>query len=160
MEIVLMLPDQLVYSSAILLDILLSQTWLTSEWSLFLEHITNSRLQVPWLRGPLYSQILEELSQQAESANGLPVVHSLVESIRAFLQNLNDKSDDKKLNHGGDVSEAFVPSADSKSTVVPSVQAHLKNLPSLMPVALDSNTVVIFHGEPFVDRKSVFQVSE
>ncbi|TGZ73062.1 hypothetical protein CRM22_001729 [Opisthorchis felineus] len=115
-------------------------------------------LQIPWLRGPLFDRIRDELAEQVSAADGLPVVHSLVESVRMFLDSIPKNSNDQ--THCGNPKSSCEDSATYgvvAQNVVPSVQAHLNNLPSLMPVAHDSKPVELFHGDPLVDRKSVFQ---
>ncbi|KAF8571218.1 hypothetical protein P879_06129 [Paragonimus westermani] len=115
-------------------------------------------LQAPWLRGSAYDDLQTELNQHISSTVGAPVVHLLVESIRTFLQ--SSCVDATSASPPADQlvpEECRVNSVTPAPNVVPSVRAHLNCLPELMPIALSSKTVEVFHGEPFVDRKSVFQ---
>ncbi|GAA32030.1 protein IMPACT-B [Clonorchis sinensis] len=115
-------------------------------------------LQIPWLRGPLFDRIRDELAEQVSAADGLPVVHSLVESVRMFLDSTPKISTDQPdCGNPKSSCEGSATCSGVAQNVVPSVQAHLNNLPSLMPVAHDSKPLELFHGDPLVDRKSVFQ---
>ncbi|KAF6768874.1 hypothetical protein AHF37_12528 [Paragonimus kellicotti] len=115
-------------------------------------------LHAPWLRGSAYDDLQTELNQHISSTVGAPVVHLLVESIRTFLQSSCLDATSTPPSAGQSIPEKCqVNSLAPAPSVVPSVRAHLNCLPELMPIALSSKTVEISHGEPFVDRKSVFQ---
>ncbi|KAA3673015.1 uncharacterized protein DEA37_0008492 [Paragonimus westermani] len=118
----------------------------------------ETKLQAPWLRGSAYDDLQTELNQHISSTVGAPVVHLLVESIRTFLQ--SSCVDATFASPPADqliLGKCQVNSVAPAPNVVPSVRAHLNCLPELMPIALSSKIVEVFHGEPFVDRKSVFQ---
>ncbi|KAF5394723.1 Impact RWD domain protein transcript variant X2 [Paragonimus heterotremus] len=114
-------------------------------------------LQAPWLRGPAYDDLQTELNQHISSTAGAPVVHLLVESIRKFLQSCANAASTPPPADQFIPEKCHVNPVAPASSVVPSVRAHLNCLPELMPIGWSSKTVEIFHGEPFVDRKSVFQ---
>ncbi|CAH8845621.1 unnamed protein product [Trichobilharzia szidati] len=127
------------------------------------------RLHAPWLKYDILNDLEKQLDKITASSLGSPVVHLLVECIRSFmltnLPSCNEKSTDCEVKAAAapppPKSSQSVSESNSHqlSTVVsvPSVKSHLDISPQILPFASNSKVPKIYHGEPFVDRKSIFQ---
>ncbi|CAH8845617.1 unnamed protein product [Trichobilharzia szidati] len=126
-------------------------------------------LHAPWLKYDILNDLEKQLDKITASSLGSPVVHLLVECIRSFmltnLPSCNEKSTDCEVKAAAapppPKSSQSVSESNSHqlSTVVsvPSVKSHLDISPQILPFASNSKVPKIYHGEPFVDRKSIFQ---
>ncbi|CAH8494207.1 unnamed protein product [Schistosoma turkestanicum] len=118
-------------------------------------------LHAPWLKYDILNELEKQLQLTVSSSLGSPVVHLLVETIRSFICNYLSSSAEKLTNH-----QVKAPSLQSVSenqetssvvASVPSVKSHLDISPQILPFASNSKAPEIYHGEPLIDRKSIFQ---
>nr|CAH8845600.1 unnamed protein product [Trichobilharzia regenti] len=126
------------------------------------------RLHAPWLKYDMLSDLEKQLDKIALSSLGSPVVHLLVECIRSYMLANLSSCDEKPTDCKVKASLPPTPTSSQSiselnghqlSTVVsvPSVKSHLDISPQILPFASNSKVPEIYHGEPFVDRKSIFQ---
>ncbi|TPP62939.1 Impact family protein [Fasciola gigantica] len=115
-------------------------------------------IQAPWLRGPAFDRLNQELWELVTTSVDSPVVHAVVEAVRIFIH----QYESEQFCWKEAVTDFYVEPVGIKPQnfsvhTVPSVQHHLRTFPSLLPMAQDSPPIEIIRGETLVDRKSVFQ---
>nr|AAW25184.1 SJCHGC01213 protein [Schistosoma japonicum] len=85
----------------------------------------------------------------------------LVETIESFICALMSSSSGNISMHGVETPslQSTLEKHEQLGTVVsvPSVKSHLDISPRILPFASNSRAPEIYHGEPLVDRKSIFQ---
>ncbi|CAH8542948.1 unnamed protein product [Heterobilharzia americana] len=119
-------------------------------------------LHAPWLKYSVLSELEKQLELIVLSSLGSPVVHLLVECIRSFmLDNLSSNTEKHtipgvKVPASGSVNTGLHKQLNAVVSV-PSVKFHLDISPDILSFASNSKAPTIYHGEPFVDRKSIFQ---
>lgn len=121
------------------------------------------RLHAPWLKCNILNELDKQLQLVVSSSLGSPVVYLLVETVRSFMCNyLSSSTENLTIHKVEESSSQSVPEnheLPSAVVSVPSVKSHLDISPQILPFALNSKVPEIYHGEPLIDRKSVFQVT-
>ncbi|CAH8533996.1 unnamed protein product [Schistosoma bovis] len=119
------------------------------------------RLHAPWLKCNILNELDKQLQLVVSSSLGSPVVYLLVETVRSFMCNyLSSSTENLTIHKVEESSSQSVPEnheLPSAVVSVPSVKSHLDISPQILPFALNSKVPEIYHGEPLIDRKSVFQ---
>ncbi|CAH8513579.1 unnamed protein product, partial [Schistosoma mattheei] len=120
-------------------------------------------LHAPWLKCNILNELDKQLQLVVSSSLGSPVVYLLVETVRSFMCNyLSSSTENLTVHKVEESSSQSVPEnheLPSAVVSVPSVKSHLDISPQILPFALNSKVPEIYHGEPLIDRKSIFQVS-
>ncbi|VEL26779.1 unnamed protein product [Protopolystoma xenopodis] len=115
-------------------------------------------VHAPWLRHKEIDALYTKLEETATSSIGSPVVYSLVENIRDFLDEPHLRNSRKTVDPTIVKRPAVEEPSYSKSSTLPSVKVHLSMAPAFLSIAQGFQCPEIYHGESIVDRKSVFQV--
>ncbi|KAH9586957.1 hypothetical protein MS3_00004882 [Schistosoma haematobium] len=118
-------------------------------------------LHAPWLKCNILNELDKQLQLVVSSSLGSPVVYMLVETVRSFMCNYLSSSTENLTIHKVEASSSqSVPEnheLPSAVVSVPSVKSHLDISPQILPFALNAKVPEIYHGEPLIDRKSIFQ---
>ncbi|KAH8875377.1 Protein IMPACT [Schistosoma japonicum] len=119
-------------------------------------------LFAPWLCCSAVNELEKELELVVASSLGSPVVHMLVETIESFICAFMSSSSGNLSIHKVETPslQSTLEKDEQLGTVVsvPSLRSHLDISPRILPFASNSRAPEIYHGEPLVDRKSIFQV--
>lgn len=100
------------------------------------------------------------LSDLCKASIGSPVIYSLVETIRSFLEELSAETTPLNIEpHETSDDDCQFISVMKPVYSVPSVREHLAARGRHLPIALGVECSEIYHGETISDRKSVFQAS-
>ncbi|KAH8875375.1 Protein IMPACT [Schistosoma japonicum] len=118
-------------------------------------------LFAPWLCCSAVNELEKELELVVASSLGSPVVHMLVETIESFICAFMSSSSGNLSIHKVETPslQSTLEKDEQLGTVVsvPSLRSHLDISPRILPFASNSRAPEIYHGEPLVDRKSIFQ---
>ncbi|VDK38745.1 unnamed protein product [Taenia asiatica] len=104
------------------------------------------------------SNVLNDL---CKASIGSPVIYSMVETIRSFIEELPTDTTllDFEPHEMSDNDDCQFISVMKPVYSVPSVREHLAARGRHLPIALGVACSEIYHGETISDRKSVFQAS-
>lgn len=113
-------------------------------------------LRAPWAEKSLLDKLNKQIREIICNNAGSPVVHLIVESIRSFILPDHVQLTTKKALSNEPPNEP-APQGFLSVFTVPSIRTHLNMLPNLLPMAISIKPPKIYHGDPFCDRKSIFQ---
>ncbi len=117
-------------------------------------------LSAPDLSKDKHKELSDQLREVCLASVGSPVIYSLVETIKSFLDDLPDDSAPKTTSQGQEyiiIPAETIPSTETVYSV-PSVRDHLALCGRRLSFAVGVPCPQIYHGETITDRKSVFQV--
>ncbi|KAM7538382.1 hypothetical protein Aperf_G00000073667 [Anoplocephala perfoliata] len=115
-------------------------------------------ISAPTLRKNQRSELLHILNEVCIVSIGSAMIFSMVEAIKSFLdKQMEEVPEDLGIVLGlHDLSFDSEPVAKSVYAV-PSIREHLAAYGRRLPIAEGVTCPKIYHGEPIIDRKSVFQ---
>ncbi|CDS42137.1 protein IMPACT [Echinococcus multilocularis] len=130
----------------------------------FLEGYPSKRaphieISAPDLQKDKRLELSNLLNDLCKASIGSPVIYSMVETTRSFLEELSTEtaSLDTEIYKTPDDNDYQFISVAKPVYTVPSVREHLAARGRYLPIALGAARPKIYHGETIVDRKSVFQ---
>lgn len=130
----------------------------------FLEGYPSKRaphieISAPDLQKDKRLELSNLLNDLCKASIGSPVIYSMVETTRSFLEELSTEtaSLDTEIHKTPDDDDYQFISVAKPVYTVPSVREHLAARGRYLPIALGVARPKIYHGETTVDRKSVFQ---